>query len=75
MNRSARHKAAKWVFAALEYVPAVFPFPIIGIGIGFISGDESPSRRYRTEATGLCIDSKEGSASRRRVSRPASFSK
>jgi hypothetical protein len=31
VNRSVRNKAAKWVFEALEYVTAVFPFPIIGI--------------------------------------------
>ncbi|GAA1772274.1 DDE-type integrase/transposase/recombinase [Pseudarthrobacter sulfonivorans] len=31
VNRSVRNKAARWVFEALEYVTAVFPFPIIGI--------------------------------------------
>ncbi|UUL75454.1 transposase family protein [Pseudarthrobacter sp. Fe7] len=31
VNRSVRNKAAKWVFEALEYVTAVFPFPILGI--------------------------------------------
>jgi hypothetical protein len=31
VNRSVKNKAAKWVFAALEHVMSVLPFPIIGI--------------------------------------------
>jgi len=31
INRSVRNKAAVWVFEALEYVIARFPFPIVGI--------------------------------------------
>lgn len=31
VNRSVKNKAAKWVCEALEYVTAVFPFPVIGI--------------------------------------------
>lgn len=31
VNRSVRNKAQKWVFAALQHVISVFPFPIIGI--------------------------------------------
>ncbi|NVM96580.1 integrase catalytic domain-containing protein [Arthrobacter wenxiniae] len=31
VNRSVRNKAEKWVFDALQYVMAVFPFPVIGI--------------------------------------------
>jgi transposase InsO family protein len=31
VNRSVRNKAQRWVFAALQYVSSVFPFPIRGI--------------------------------------------
>ena len=31
VNRSVRNKAQKWVFEALEYTLARFPFPIVGI--------------------------------------------
>ena len=31
MNRSVRNKAQRWVFEALEYATARFPFPILGI--------------------------------------------
>ncbi len=31
INRSVKNKAAIWVFEALEYVVAQFPFPILGI--------------------------------------------
>jgi len=31
INRSVRNKAQRWVFAALEHVLALFPFPILGI--------------------------------------------
>jgi hypothetical protein len=31
VNRSVRNKAQKWVFEALQYVVAAFPFPILGI--------------------------------------------
>jgi transposase InsO family protein len=31
VNRSVRNKAQRWVFAALEYALAQFPFPIVGI--------------------------------------------
>jgi hypothetical protein len=31
INRSVKNKAAIWVFEALEYVIAAFPFPILGI--------------------------------------------
>lgn len=31
INRSVRNKAQRWVFEALEYVLARFPFPILGI--------------------------------------------
>jgi len=31
INRSVRNKAQRWVFEALEYVVAAFPFPILGI--------------------------------------------
>ncbi|MFT7649754.1 MAG: hypothetical protein ACI8Y4_004518 [Candidatus Poriferisodalaceae bacterium] len=31
VNRSVKNKAAVWVFEALEYVMARFPFPILGI--------------------------------------------
>lgn len=31
INRSVRNKAQRWVFAALEYIIARFPFPILGI--------------------------------------------
>lgn len=51
VNRSVRNKAAKWVFEALEYVTAVFPFPIIGIdsdnGSEFIKGVEGQTPEIR----------------------------
>jgi hypothetical protein len=31
VNRSVPNKAQKWVFAALQYALALFPFPIVGI--------------------------------------------
>lgn len=31
VNRSVPNKAQKWVFAALQYAPGRFPFPILGI--------------------------------------------